>query len=246
MSNSNINFIHTNKYQYILFLGIIMFKNRLRFVREQKKMTQAEFAALANLGISAQTNYERGLRAPDLNYMEALAKHGVDIGYLLTGIPTDMSALSDDEKELLQNYRMVSSLEKQAILAVSKVFTNKDDSSDDQEPGSEDKGLSRVSKKSSSKKKSAISSLMTIARETILHRTIYYSTRLTMPILLAIIGFAAISYVMMIGSNFNAPEYNWLAITAYIVMNVGLVAVLSKFIINKFSLLCEKDQKLES
>ena len=87
---------------------------------------------------------------------------------------------------------------------------------------------------------------MTIARETILHRTIYYSTRLTMPILLAIIGFAAINYVMMIGSNFNAPEYNWLAIISYIVMNVGLVAILSKVIINKFSLLCEKDQKLES
>lgn len=223
-----------------------MFSYRLVTTRKTKKLTQEEFGKLGSVTLNSQSLYEKGVRAPDINYLEALAKHDVDIGYLLTGIPTDMSALSDDEKELLQNYRMASLLEKQAILAVSKTFTNRDDSSDDQEPGSEGKGGSRVSKKSASKKKSAISSLMTIARETILHRTIYYSTRLTMPILLAIIGFAAISYVMMIGSNFNAPEYNWLAITAYIVMNVGLVAVLSKFIINKFSLLCEKDQKLES
>jgi len=65
-------------------------------------------------------------------------------------------------------------------------------------------------------------------------------------ILLAMIVMVAINFIMMTGNNFNAPEYNWLAITAYIVMNVGLVAVLAKFIINKFSLLCEKDQKLES
>lgn len=223
-----------------------MTENRLYSTRLQLGLTQKEFAKLGGVTQKTQHLYEKGLRYPDMLYMSNLKKNGIDIIYIMTGMIMDVNALSDDEKELLQNYKMSSSVEKQAILAVSKVFTNKDDSSDDQEPGSEDKGLSRISKKSASKKKSAISSLMTIARETILHRTIYYSTRLIMPILLAIIGFATISYVMMIGSNFNAPEYNWLAITSYIVMNVGLVAVLSKFIINKFSLLCEKDQKLES
>lgn len=222
-----------------------MFNQRLKFSRKEKKLTQEEFGKLGLVTLKTQNMYELGARVPDVNYLEAIAKHGVDIGYLLTGIPKDLNGLRDDEKELLQNYRMASLLEKQAILAVSKTFRNRDDSSDPDTDG-EGKRLSMDSKKPVSKKKSAISSLMTIARETILHRTIYYSTRLTMPILLAIIGFAAINYVMMIGSNFNVPEYNWLAITAYIVMNVGLVAVLAKFIINKFSLLCEKDQKLES
>lgn len=236
-----------------------MFKNRLRFVREQKKMTQAEFAALANLGISAQTNYERGLRVPDLNYIEALAKYGVDIGYLLTGIPTDMSALSNDEKELLQNYRMVSSLEKQAILTVSKTFANRNGNSD-QDPDNEDKGLSVISKKSHSKKKTKNSSLMniirntpmyhyykkmyaefmTISREVYLCRTSLYSTTVVVAVLVAIIGMLAINYVMMIGNDFNSPEYNWLAMTAYSVMNITGVAVLSKFIMTRLSPLFDK------
>lgn len=223
-----------------------MFTDRLLAIRKRKKLTQEEFGRLGSVTATSQRLYEKGVRVPDVNYLEALAKHDVDIGDLLTGIPTDMNSLSDNEKEVLQNYRLANNIGQQVLLTVSRSLVKSDDSSDDQEPDSEGKGVSKVSKKTASKKKSAVSSLMTIAREMILHRTIYYSTRLIMPILLAIIGFAAISYIMMIGSNFNVPEYNWLAITVYIVMNVGLVAVLSKFIINKFSLLCEKDQKLES
>ena len=220
-----------------------MFKNRLRTIREEMGLNQEEFGKLMRVTQRTQTNYERGLSYPDVLYIELLAQNGADIVYLMTGNPAAIDSLNDDEKELLQNYKMVNQVGKHVLLTVSRSLIKSDDSSDQDGENGE---LFSGDKKSVGKRKPRISNLMNIARETILNRTIYYSTRLIMPILLAIIGFAAISYIMMIGSNFNAPEYNWLAITAYIVMNVGLVAILSKFIIKKFSLLCEKEQNLES
>ena len=223
-----------------------MFKNRLKAIRKSMNLTQEEFGELGFVTSKSQNLYESGLRVPNINYLEALAKSGVDIGDLLTGIPTDMNTLSDNEKEVLQNYRLANSMGQQVLLTVSRSLVKSDDSSDDQKPGSEDDGLSDDNKQSDSGKKSKVSNLMNIVREMALHRTVYYFTKLTISIMLSIIGFVAIGYVMMLGGNFNAPEYNWLAITAYIVMNVGLVAILSKFIIHRFSLLCEKDEELES
>lgn len=69
-----------------------VFFERLREERKRLNLTQADFAALANVTVDSQGNYERGSRKPDSSYLEAVAKHGVDVGYLLTGTRTAPSA----------------------------------------------------------------------------------------------------------------------------------------------------------
>jgi hypothetical protein len=72
--------------------------------------------------VDSQGNYERGSRKPDSAYLEAIAAHGVDVAYLLTGVrarverapmpaanssPDDeilVRALTREEAALLDNY----------------------------------------------------------------------------------------------------------------------------------------------
>lgn len=46
---------------------------------------QGEFAALGGVGRGAQANYEKGLRQPDMAYLEAVAAAGADVLYIVTG-----------------------------------------------------------------------------------------------------------------------------------------------------------------
>ena len=108
-----------------------MFKNRLKAIRKSMGLTQEEFGELGFVTSKSQNLYESGLRVPNMNYLEALAKAGVDIGDLLTGIPTDMNSLSDNEKEVLQNYRLANNIGQQVLLTVSRSLIKSDDSSDD-------------------------------------------------------------------------------------------------------------------
>jgi transcriptional regulator with XRE-family HTH domain len=86
---------------------------RLREERERLGMNQEEFADAAGLNRTAQIRYEKGTRAPDTNYLVAIAKLGADINYIVTGTP--MPALASDEAELLLRYRAATS-ESRAML----------------------------------------------------------------------------------------------------------------------------------
>ncbi|WP_146121031.1 helix-turn-helix domain-containing protein [Achromobacter sp. MYb9] len=46
---------------------------------------QSEFAALGGVGRGAQANYEKGLRQPDMAYLEAISRAGADVLYIVTG-----------------------------------------------------------------------------------------------------------------------------------------------------------------
>ncbi|MNU99237.1 hypothetical protein D3C71_893640 [compost metagenome] len=46
---------------------------------------QGEFAAVGGVGRGAQANYEKGLRQPDMAYLEAIARAGADVLYIVTG-----------------------------------------------------------------------------------------------------------------------------------------------------------------
>lgn len=104
-----------------------MFKNRLRTIREDMGLSQEEFGKLMKVTQRTQTNYERGLSYPGVSYLELLAQYGADIVYLMTGSPTTMDSLSDDEKELLQNYKMANQVEKQVLLTVARSFLKNND-----------------------------------------------------------------------------------------------------------------------
>lgn len=64
---------------------------------------QGEFAALAGVGRGAQANYEKGLRQPDMAYLEAVASAGADILYIVTGARSMTSA---DLEADLERYGM--------------------------------------------------------------------------------------------------------------------------------------------
>lgn len=59
--------------------------DRLRIEREALGLTQSQFAELGGVKKNAQINYEAGKRSPDLAYLAAVAEHGVDALYVVTG-----------------------------------------------------------------------------------------------------------------------------------------------------------------
>lgn len=61
------------------------FADRLRGERERLRLKQAEFAELGGVGRASQLFYESCERFPDTRYLENLARHGIDIPYLVTG-----------------------------------------------------------------------------------------------------------------------------------------------------------------
>lgn len=62
-----------------------------RIVSERKRLglSQAKFAQCAGVSLSTQKRYEKGERAPDTAYLEALAKEGVDVNYVMFNISGD-------------------------------------------------------------------------------------------------------------------------------------------------------------
>lgn len=52
-------------------------------------LTQEEFGVLGRVKKHAQYNYEKGDRLPDAGYLAAVAVHGVDVVYVLTGVRMD-------------------------------------------------------------------------------------------------------------------------------------------------------------
>lgn len=64
---------------------------------------QGEFAALGGVGRGAQANYEKGLRQPDMAYLEAVASAGADVLYIVTGA---RSLTSADLEADLERYGM--------------------------------------------------------------------------------------------------------------------------------------------
>lgn len=61
------------------------FGARLREERKRLGLSQPAFAELGGAKKHSQINYEADRRAPDSDYLSALARHGVDVLYLLTG-----------------------------------------------------------------------------------------------------------------------------------------------------------------
>lgn len=61
-----------------------MFGTRLRFLRKQKKMTQAKLAKYLSLGESTISFYESGKRTPDFELLRKIAAYfNVSTDYLL-------------------------------------------------------------------------------------------------------------------------------------------------------------------
>jgi transcriptional regulator with XRE-family HTH domain len=120
------------------------FGGALKLEREILGLSQAKFAAACGVGRTAQFNYERGERFPDVAYLQAASKLGVDVNFLLTGvrITTDLrmengalrtvmrllgDTLGIDNKELMQ---LIDEEEKawRSVLIEESIHPEKDES----------------------------------------------------------------------------------------------------------------------
>jgi transcriptional regulator with XRE-family HTH domain len=63
---------------------------RLREERKRLRLSQGELADLLGIHRNSQARYERGEREPDTAYLEAIGKAGVDVGYVLAGVKSDV------------------------------------------------------------------------------------------------------------------------------------------------------------
>ena len=114
-----------------------MFNERLKNMREETKLNQEEFAKLGGVKISAQANYERGIRYPTLEYLLKLSEAGFDVAYLVTGIVSDRN-LNDDENELLSAYRDASSEKKYGLMLMARSIEKNPDDKEGQSPQDSD------------------------------------------------------------------------------------------------------------
>ncbi|MDN2695091.1 helix-turn-helix domain-containing protein [Janthinobacterium sp. SUN073] len=89
----------------------------LKEERQRLGMNQEDFAAVGGLKRRAQTLYEQDERAPDALYLRALAGIGVDVHYILTGERLQ-SAVTYDERELLDGYRSMDVRGKAGVLGM--------------------------------------------------------------------------------------------------------------------------------
>lgn len=94
------------------------FSDRLKEERERLSFNQEAFGAIGGVKRLAQGNYEKGERAPDLNYLAAIAKAGADIHYIVTGIRLTAS-LAPMEQLFLERFRGApKALQDQALLTL--------------------------------------------------------------------------------------------------------------------------------
>ncbi|MDR6500223.1 transcriptional regulator with XRE-family HTH domain [Burkholderia ambifaria] len=98
------------------------FSERLKEERKRLRLNQTAFAALGGIAKDAQLNYENGSRRPDSTYLEAIAAHGVDVAYLLTGQRNE-SSLSADEEVLLAGYRLLDAKGRAGVLGMISGMT---------------------------------------------------------------------------------------------------------------------------
>lgn len=98
---------------------MIDYGTRIKFLRQQASLTQAEFAKIAKVSPRAQFNYEKGESSPDLNYLQNLANNDFDVVYILTG-EFHQENMSDLERLLVTEFRKADRAKKSAIMAVSR------------------------------------------------------------------------------------------------------------------------------
>ena len=90
------------------------FALRLKEEREAKSLTQPQFAVLGGVKIGAQGLYETGKSVPTLDYLFMLADHGVDVGYLVTGIRASVP-LAAENGRFLARFLQLSDRERRAV-----------------------------------------------------------------------------------------------------------------------------------
>lgn len=94
---------------------------RLREERERLSLSQTDFGALGSVSRGTQKAYEQESNSPDLRYLAALEKAGVDVQYVLSGVKTCVSeeGLSAVESKILESYRSLSEGDQASVVRLT-------------------------------------------------------------------------------------------------------------------------------
>lgn len=109
---------------------------RLRTERRRLGMSQEEMGVAGGVTRNTQSNYEKGLRSPDAEYLAKVAGIGADVQYILTGQRSASAAsLAPDEAALLDNYRHSSPEHKASLRTVGAALAKPQVNDGDAEDG---------------------------------------------------------------------------------------------------------------
>ena len=86
--------------------------------RQARNLSQAAAAAIAGVSREQWGKYERGISAPGADTLAKLQREGFDVIFVLTGERGPGIALSDDEKALVERYRLADEKIKAAARAM--------------------------------------------------------------------------------------------------------------------------------
>jgi len=100
---------------------------RLKSERTRLGFNQTEFAAIGGVQRRAQLFYEQDERRPDAGYLQAVARLGVDVQFVVTGVRSGQ-ALSMDEEQLLARFRSLDLIGKARLLGMVEGIGNSDTS----------------------------------------------------------------------------------------------------------------------
>lgn len=67
-------------------MGSNVISDRIREIRSDMNLGQADFGGIGGVKKGAQSNYESGLRTPDANYLNRIQEAGGDACYVISGI----------------------------------------------------------------------------------------------------------------------------------------------------------------
>lgn len=93
---------------------------RLKAERKRIGLSQEAFGGACGVKKNAQNSYEAGKRAPDMAYLAAAARLGVDVMFVITG---QSNASGPVEQQLVERFLAASPEIQRAALAVLGVTT---------------------------------------------------------------------------------------------------------------------------
>ena len=100
--------------------------DRLREERERLGLTQTDFAELIGASKNTQSNYEKGTRKPDSDYLMRLEEASADPAYVLTG-QRSSNYMTERESELIRLARLAGIETVDALVALLKTTVQEDE-----------------------------------------------------------------------------------------------------------------------
>lgn len=99
------------------------FCDRLREERKRLRLSQTEFSRLAGVHLNTQSRYEKGVTEPDTAYLEAIGRLGVDVGYVMAGVKSDVFGPSAQlEADTLDAFALALHVDRSDVIRVARLI----------------------------------------------------------------------------------------------------------------------------